>query len=120
MGRPVTSFQILAQRPDETARFYTQLFDWTVNADNPLGYRMIDTGSKNGIQGGIWPSPPEARPFVQLIVDVDDVAKYIERAKQLGAQVIVPAQKLPRGEEMAVLLDVEGLPFVLFRPVAAA
>ncbi len=116
MGQPVMQFQILARRPDEAERFYTQLFGWKVNADNPLGYRAIDTGSKRGIAGGIWPAPPEGSSLVQLFVEVDDVAAHVASAQKLGANVVVPPQKLPQGEEMAILVDPQGIPFGLFRP----
>lgn len=120
MGRPVMRWQILAKDPDRAAKFYATLFGWTVNADNPLGYRAIDTGSTRGIPGGIWPSPPEGHSFVQLFVEVDDVGAHLGRAEALGARVVIPAQKLPDGEEMAVLVDPEGVPFAVFRPAAGA
>ncbi len=113
MGRPVVQWQILSKEPDRHARFYTDLFDWKVNADNPLGYRMVDTGSKKGIPGGIWPAPPEGHSFVQLFVEVEDVGKAVEKATGLGATVIIPPQKLPEGDEMAILLDPLGVSFGL-------
>ena len=60
MGNPVTQFQIISKTPDETARFFAELFAWKFDANNPMGYRRIDTGSSDGIQGGIWPAPPQA------------------------------------------------------------
>jgi predicted enzyme related to lactoylglutathione lyase len=115
MANPVIQFQILSKEPDDTARFYGELFGWTVNANNPLGYRRIDTGSSAGIQGGIWPAPPEAPNFVQLYVGVDDVAAAVERAQSLGAKIIVPPTKLPEGDEMAVLLDPQFISFAVYR-----
>jgi predicted enzyme related to lactoylglutathione lyase len=111
----VTQFQILTRDPALAERFYAGLFGWKVSADNPLGYRQIDTGSPRGIQGGIWPAPPEANGFVQLFVEVDDVAAHFARAQQLGAKPIVPPQKLPQGDELAILLDPQGISFGLFR-----
>lgn len=119
MGRPVTHFQILAKRPDEAARFYAELFGWSVNADNPLGYRVIDTGSKTGVQGGIWPSPPEGHAFVQLFVEVEDITARVAKVTELGGRVVVPPQKLPGGETMSVILDREGIPFGLMEPARA-
>jgi predicted enzyme related to lactoylglutathione lyase len=116
MGRPVTKFQILAKDPERTAGFYGALFDWRVNADNAFGYRALETGAGRGIDGGIWPSPPEGHAFVQLFVEVDDVADTIARATQLGARVVVPPSVLPDGDEMAVILDPEGIPLALHRP----
>ena len=44
-------------RKESTARLYSNLFGWSINANNPMGYRRIATGSADGIQGGIWPAP---------------------------------------------------------------
>ncbi|MGH9762727.1 MAG: VOC family protein [Blastocatellia bacterium] len=115
MASPVVQFQILSKAPEDTARFYSGLFGWTVGADNPLGYRQINTGSEEGIQGGIWPAPPEAQSFVQLFVAVEDMDGSIRKAEALGARVIVPATNLPDGDQMAVMLDPQGLSFALWR-----
>jgi predicted enzyme related to lactoylglutathione lyase len=106
---------MITNEPDRVADFYTELFEWEVDADNPLSYRVIDTKSEHGIGGGIWPAPPEATSFVQLFVEVDDVPAYVERATHLGARVIVPHQVLPDGDEMAVIHDVAGIPVALYK-----
>src|ERR1044072_6976246 len=105
MTHPVVQFQILAKSPDETAAFYGKLFGWKIDADNALGYRRIDTGTHQGIQGGIWAAPPPAPDFVQLCIGVADVAAAVAQATELGARVIIPVTTLPEGEQMAVLLD---------------
>ena len=111
MGNPVVQFQILSKVPEESAQFYSNLFGWTVNADNPLGYRQISTGTQDGIQGGIWPAPPQAPNFVQLFIAVDNVAMCCEKAEKAGAKVIIPRTSLPDGSEMAVLHDPQGISF---------
>jgi hypothetical protein len=116
MGHPVVSWQIVTKNPDGLTSFYTKLFDWTVNADNPLGYRMIETGSDRGISGGIWPAPPTAQGFVQLFIEVNNVQGHVEKAVNLGGKVIIPPQSLPDGGVLAILHDPEGIPFGLFRP----
>lgn len=93
-------------------KFYLQLFGWTMNADNALGYRMIDTESKGGINGGIWAAPPEGHPSVVLYIGVDNVADFVEKAKDLGAGLVIPPRTLPDGAEMAVIHDPEGVPIV--------
>jgi uncharacterized protein len=113
MTHPVVQFQILAKSPDETAAFYGKLFGWKIDAHNALGYRRIDTGSRQGIQGGIWPAPPHAPNFVQLFIGVADVAAAVVQATELGAKLIIPASTLPEGDQMAVLLDPQGMAFAL-------
>jgi uncharacterized protein len=115
MSNPVMQFQILSKAPDETARFYSELFGWTIDGDNPMGYRQIDTGSTEGIQGGIWPAPPQAPTFVQLFIGVPDVGASLKKAEQLGAKVLIPVTVLPQGETMAVLHDPQGMAFALWK-----
>lgn len=115
MGNPVTQFQILSKKPDETAAFYSKLFGWTIDRNNAMGYRQIDTGSKEGIQGGIWPAPPQAPDFVQLFISVGDVKAAVANAQGLGAKVLIPATMLPEGDEMAVLHDPNGMSFAVWR-----
>ena len=115
MGQPVTNFQILARNPDRAARFYNELFGWSVDNNNAMGYRVIQTGSPAGIQGGIWPAPPEGQAMVQLFVQVDDVAAAVTKASEAGGKVIIQPQSLPDGDQMAVILDPEGIPFGLVR-----
>jgi predicted enzyme related to lactoylglutathione lyase len=44
------------------------------------------------------------------------VPAFLERAVSLGAQVVVPHQVLPDGDEMAIFVDAEGLTTGLFKP----
>src|SRR3982074_1163341 len=115
MPNPVTQFQIITKTPNETAEFYSNLFGWTIDANNAMGYRRIDTGSTEGIQGGIWPAPPQAPNFVQFFVDVDDVKSSVKKAEGLGAKLLIPPTMLPEGDEMAVLHDPRGMSFSLWR-----
>jgi predicted enzyme related to lactoylglutathione lyase len=115
MPNPVTQFQMLSKNPDETAKFYAGLFGWKVDAANPMGYRQIDTGTKAGIQGGVWPAPPQAPSFVQIFISVEDVGAAVKQAGEMSAKVLVPATMLPEGDEMAVLLDPQGMSFAVWR-----
>jgi predicted enzyme related to lactoylglutathione lyase len=116
---PVMQFQIISKAPDETARFYSDLFGWSTDANNPMGYRRIDTGSREGIQGGIWPAPPQAPNFVQLFIAVENVGTSVAKAEGLGAKVLIPPTMLPEGDEMAVLHDPQGMSFAVWRRPAA-
>jgi predicted enzyme related to lactoylglutathione lyase len=115
VAHPVMQFQILSSNPDQTARFYSELFGWQVDQNNALGYRRIQTGSPEGIQGGIWPAPPQAPTFVQLFMAVDDVKASAASAEKLGATVLIPPTMLPEGDEMAVLHDPQGMSFALWK-----
>lgn len=119
MSCPVTHWQILSRDPERTAVFYGELFGWRVQSDNALGYRSVDTGA-GGMGGGIWPAPPEGHDLVQLFVQVEDVGAAAHKAQQLGARIVVPPQVLPGGDELAILVDPQGLPFGVTRSRGAS
>lgn len=47
---------------------------------------------------------------------MDDVSGSVEKATAMSARVIVPRQKLPDGDELAIVVDPEGIPFAVFKP----
>lgn len=116
MGNPVVQWQIVAKDPDAVTRFYSALFGWKVDANNALGYRAVTTGNGRGINGGVWPSPPEGHNLVQLFVEVEDIDAALAKATSLGAKIIVPKSELPDGDALAIVLDPAGLSFGMYRP----
>jgi uncharacterized protein len=116
MGDPVTQWQIITKEPEKHAAFYAAVFRWKIGSDNPLGCRMADPGSARGIPGGFWPAPPEASAFVQLFVEVSDIADTIKKVTLNGGSVLIPPQTLPGGEQMAVLRDPMGITFGVVVP----
>jgi hypothetical protein len=63
----------------------------------------------DGIHGGTWPSPPNERPFVQMLVAVPDVAACVAQASALGATIVVPPSMLPDVDAMAIIATPSGL-----------
>ena len=114
MGCPVMQWQIVSIDPERLAAFYSTLFGWKINADNPLKYRVADTGAGRGINGGFWPAPPEAHGFTQLFIEVEDIDAMVRRAGELGAEVLIPPQSLPDGSKLSILRDPMGVPFGVY------
>ena len=50
---------------------------------------------------------------------MNDVAACVTKVEQLGGQVVIPPQVLPGGDEMAVVLDTEGLSLGVMKTRAA-
>jgi len=118
MGNAVTQWQVITREPEKHAAFYAAVFGWNIRSDNPLGYRMAETGSARGIGGGFWPAPPEAAPFVQLFVEVADAAETIADVTRHGGSVLIPLQNLPDGQQMAILRDPMGVSFGIVKPAS--
>ncbi|MEZ5293670.1 MAG: VOC family protein [Vicinamibacterales bacterium] len=116
MAAPVVRWQIVSPHPDEVVRFYGAVFGWEERRDNALGYRALLAGS--GVPGGVWPAPAGAATFVQLFIEVDDIAAAIEATLAHGGSVVVPRSVLPDGDVMAVVRDPLGTSVGLVTPVS--
>ena len=115
MNHAVVKWQIVARDPEAVASFYSGVFGWNVRRDNALGFRVVESG---GIEGGVWPSPPEGHNLMQLFIEVEDIDAMIATATAAGAQVLFPRQQLPDGDAIAILLDPAGLSFGLYTPAS--
>jgi predicted enzyme related to lactoylglutathione lyase len=101
----IRHWQVLARDSGRAADFYKTCFGWTADGRNALGYRSF-LGS--GLAGGIWPIE-EGTPAVQLFVAVPNVDETVALAVRSGARVAIGKQVLPDGDEMAVIIDPEGI-----------
>jgi predicted enzyme related to lactoylglutathione lyase len=86
MANPVVHFEILGKEPEKLQTFYSSLFDWKVNADNPDKYGMI-APEDAGINGGIG-STNLLAGHLTFYVEVDNLEAYIEKAVGAGGRVM--------------------------------
>ena len=115
-GNPVTWFEILGKDGAKTQKFYSDLFGWAVDANNPMSYGMIQ-GADGGIGGGLAASQ-DGKPALTVYVDVDDLAETLEKAKGLGAEVVMPPMDVPGGPSIAQFRDPDGNVVGIMKPAA--
>jgi hypothetical protein len=92
MGAPVVHFEIYGKDASKLQSFYADLFGWEIHADNPMNYGIVHTNSGDkGIGGGIT----EGDARVNVVVDVDDLQKYLDKAVSMGGEVVTPITEIP-------------------------
>ncbi len=106
MGKPVVHWEINAKDASKLQKFYASLFEWQIDANNPMKYGMVNTGGKSGINGGIGPG--DKNFGVTFYVEVDDLQAYLNRAQSLGARILVPPTTIPNSVTFAAFTDPEG------------
>jgi predicted enzyme related to lactoylglutathione lyase len=117
MGQPVAMFEVVSEDHERAQKFYAELFDWAVQPDPSMGgYGLVDTGAgASGIGGGIGPSMGEGDTGVKVYVRVDDLARYLDRAVELGGTRLVEPTVLPGDYgSFAVFADPDGNPVGLW------
>lgn len=115
MGQPVVHWEIAAKDGKKLQDFYAQLFDWKIDANNPMNYGLVETGGQGGINGGIMPTHGDMPAYVTFYVQVDDLQAYLNRAESLGSKTIVAPTPIPNVGAFAMFHDPEGNLVGLFK-----
>ena len=108
MAAGVVHWEISSRNAKPLQDFYSNLFGWLINADNPMQYGLVDTGLKLGINGGIYQGNEQQSPCVVMYVQVEDIQSYLDKAVNLGGKVILPVTEVPNMVTYALLTDIEG------------
>jgi predicted enzyme related to lactoylglutathione lyase len=108
MAHPVVWFEVLGKDGPRLQKFFGDLFGWKIQVDNPMGYGMVDTLTKQGIPGGVGQVFEGTRSWVTFYVETPDLAGSLAAARELGGKVVMPPKKLPDGPELAFFEDPEG------------
>jgi predicted enzyme related to lactoylglutathione lyase len=108
MGAPVVHWEINSRDAGRAQEFYSNLFGWTVNADNPMRYGLVHTGVEMGINGGIGQTQDGMPPSVIFYVQVEELQSYLDKAVQMGGRIIMPVTEVPDMVTMALFADPEG------------
>lgn len=108
MAAPVTHFEIMTRDAQRVKEFYATLFGWTFNEFPEMGYGMVDTGVKMGINGGIGQVQENQSPCVTFYVQVEDLQAHLDKAVSLGATVVVPLTDVPGVVTFAQIQDPAG------------
>lgn len=121
MGQPVVHWELMSREPGKIADFYARIFGWKVQHRPEFNYRIVDTGNKLGINGGIVKPEREGPwPGNQLFyVAVDDLAAYCRKIVAAGGKIHVEEQEIPGMGWLALYTDPEGRMNGLFKPKMA-
>jgi uncharacterized protein len=107
MGQPVVHFEVIGRDGKRLQEYYAELFDWEIDASNPLGYGTVE---RAGIAGGIAAGPtPDYAGHVTFYVEVPDVEAALAKAERLGGTRVFGPGKVPGTEvELGQFTDPEG------------
>jgi uncharacterized protein len=113
MGQPVVHFEVIGKDGEKLQRYYSELFGWEIDADNPMNYGMVGReGNTNadgvGIGGGVGPGPEGYEGHVTFYVEVPDVEEALSRAESLGGTRMMGPETVMGQVELGQFQDPEG------------
>src|SRR5688572_25670065 len=108
MPNPVVHFEIVGGDPKKLQDFYRGLFDWKIDANNPMNYGIVEAQDGRGIGGGVGSDGPEDQGHLTFYVEVDDLQKYLDKATSMGASIVMPPTEVPNMVTFAMFKDPAG------------
>ncbi len=113
-------YELLTTDVDKAQAFYSAVVGWEiVNSEMPgMDYRLAFAGESP--IGGLMRIPQEAidaggKPIWAGYIAVDDVDASIEKIVASGGQLLMPATQIPEVGRIAMLTDLDGIPFYIMR-----
>ncbi len=113
MGQPVVHFEIIGQDGDKLKSYYSELFGWEIDLDNPMNYGIIQRdGNVNadgaGIGGGVSGGPEGYGGHVTFYVEVPDPEATLAQVESLGGTRIFGPDEVMPGLVLGQFSDPEG------------
>ena len=107
MAAPVVHFEILGKDAKQLQDFYSKLFDWQINADNPMNYGLVQAGEK-GIGGGVGPAQEGQPGLVTFYIEVPDIKAKLAEIETAGGKTVMPETVIPNMVTFGLFADPEG------------
>jgi uncharacterized protein len=113
MGQPVVHFEVIGKDGAALRSFYTDLFGWKIDADNPMNYGMVQrdgnvSADGVGIGGGVGQGPDGYAGHVTFYIEVPDVEAALAKAESLGGTRVMGPEKIMDTVELGQFTDPEG------------
>jgi predicted enzyme related to lactoylglutathione lyase len=113
MGQPVVHFEIIGTDADKLKSYYSDLFGWEINSDNPMNYGTVQrdgnvSADGAGIGGGVGAGPKGYPGHVTFYIEVPDVEAALAKAESLGGSRVMGPEKMTEQIEIGLLNDPEG------------
>lgn len=107
MASHVVHFEVTGKDGPALQRFYSELFGWKLDTNNPGGYGMLREGER-ALTGGIGAAPQGTAGGVTFYVHTDDPKATLAKAEKLGGRVLMPLTEVAPETTIALIADPEG------------
>jgi predicted enzyme related to lactoylglutathione lyase len=113
MGQPVVHFEVIGADGEKLQSYYSELFGWEIDANNPMKYGTVQReGNVNtdgvGIGGGVGTGPEGYAGHVTFYVEVPDVEAALAQAESLGGTRMMGPDEVMEGLVIGLFTDPEG------------
>ena len=107
MGTQVVHVEVVGDDGPTLQKFYSDVFGWSLDTNNPGGYGMYRQG--DGLTGGIGASQTgQPGGHVTFYVHTDNPQGVLDKVTAAGGKVIQPLTEVAPETTIALFADPEG------------
>ena len=113
MGQPVVHFEVIGEDAEKLRSYYSELFGWEFDTDNPMNYGVVQrdgnvSADGIGIGGGVGAGPEGYAGHVTFYIEVPDVEAALAKAESHGGTRVMGPDKIMEQVELGLFTDPEG------------
>jgi uncharacterized protein len=113
MGQPVVHFEVIGKDGAALRSYYSDLFGWQIDANNPMNYGIVQrdgnvSADGSGIGGGVGQGPEGYGGHVTFYIEVPDVEAALAKAESLGGTRVMGPEQIMETVELGQFTDPEG------------
>jgi len=105
MGAKIVHVEVTGKDGAKLQKFYSDVFGWSLDTNNPGGYGMERQGE---MTAGIGAASDGGAGNVTFYVRADNPTAALEKVKANGGQVILPLTEVAPDTTIALFADPEG------------
>jgi uncharacterized protein len=114
MSNAVVHLEVVGRDAEKLIGFYSGLFGWQLDANNPQNYGVGQIN--DSVFLGVGPAPDGGQGGATFYMAVDSVAESLAKAESLGGQKMMGPMEVPEGPVIGMLTDPEGNRVGVFEP----
>jgi predicted enzyme related to lactoylglutathione lyase len=122
MGQPVVHFEVIGKDGDKLRSYYSELFGWEIDSNNPMHYGMV---ARRGIRRRTGRASAAVSPagltgyegHVTFYVAVPDIEEALAKAESLGGTRVMGPETIMDMIELGQFKDPEGHLIGLVKPL---
>lgn len=105
MGTRVVHVEIVGKDGTGLQKFYSDIFGWSLDTNNPGGYGMY---RQDDLTTGIGASNDGGAGHVTFYVSTDDAQGVLDKVAASGGRVLMPLTEVAPETTVALFADPEG------------
>ena len=105
MADQIIHVEVTGKDGPKLQQFYSDVFDWDLDTNNPGGYGMLRQGD---LSAGIGPAQDGGDGQVTFYVHTEDPQATLRKVEEAGGRVIMPLTEVAPETNIALFTDPEG------------